>query len=173
MPYPKVSLLNKRFGYLKVVDFLERNSHGNSIWACICDCGAMTEAYYQHLVMGDKRSCGKCGLVKKGLRSNAKLRNDSRKRRHERKMEVQASNKRHAGSGAAVRCSAVVRRPRGRIPANTKAWLAVNEPHCGWQIAVCKCGGWYHRMDHLAPYHTEMNWCPKCKYKQDWNGPDA
>jgi uncharacterized protein YlaI len=67
----------------------------------------------------------------------------------------------------------LVRRPRGRIPADTKAWLAVNESDCGWQIAVCKCGGWFHRMDHLAPYHTEMNWCPTCKHKPDWNGPDA
>lgn len=54
------------------------------------------------------------------------------------------------------------RRPRGRIPSATKAWLAANEQDCGWQIAVCGCGGWYHKMDRLAPYHTEMNWCPKC-----------
>ena len=65
-----------------------------------------------------------------------------------------------------------VRRPRGRIPADTKAWLAVNGENF-WKLAVCKCGRWYHGMDHLAPYHTEKNWCPKCGIKQDWNGPDA
>jgi hypothetical protein len=62
-----------------------------------------------------------------------------------------------------------IKRPHGRIPLATKSWLAVNERESGWQISVCKCGGWYHKMDHLAPYHTEMNWCPKCKFKQDCN----
>jgi hypothetical protein len=80
-------------------------------------------------------------------------------------------NKTETQSGSSLQ--RVVRRPRGRIPSDTKAWLAVNELDFGWQIAVCKCGGWYHQMDHIAPYHTEMNWCPKCKHKQDWNGPDA
>lgn len=65
------------------------------------------------------------------------------------------------------------RKPSGRIPADTKAWLAVNEIDCGWEIAVCKCGRWYREMDHLAPYHTEMNWCQKCGHKKDWNGWDA
>lgn len=66
-----------------------------------------------------------------------------------------------------------VRRPTGRIPRGTKMWLAVNEPDCGWKIAICKCGRWYNEMDHLAPYHTEMCWCKRCGHKQDWHGPDA
>lgn len=72
MAYHKVSLLNRRFGHLIVVDFIERNSHHNSIWACVCDCGETTQAYYQHLVQGDKKSCGKCGLVKRGVKKGPK-----------------------------------------------------------------------------------------------------
>lgn len=64
----------------------------------------------------------------------------------------------------------LVRRPRGKIPSCTKEWLAVNEPDCGWEIAVCKCGGWYHEMDRLAPYHTELNWCPTCGHRQNLDG---
>ena len=59
----------------------------------------------------------------------------------------------------------LVRRPIGRVPSDVKAWLEVNESWTGWEIAVCGCGKWYHLMDHLAPYHTEMNWCKKCGYQ--------
>ena len=55
--------------------------------------------------------------------------------------------------------------PIGRIPADTKAWLEVNEKWTGSEIAICSCGKWYHKMDHLAPYHTEYNWCKKCGYE--------
>jgi hypothetical protein len=65
-----------------------------------------------------------------------------------------------------------LKRPRGRIPVRTKAWLDSNKPDCLWKMAICHCGRWFHRMDRLAPYHTEMNWCPTCGHKQDWNGPD-
>ena len=71
-----------------------------------------------------------------------------------------------------VGAGAVVRRPRGRIPSDTKDWMEVNGKQY-WKLAICKCGRWYHGMDHLAPKHTEKNWCPKCGIKQDWNGPDA
>ena len=58
-----------------------------------------------------------------------------------------------------------VKRPAGRVPNKVKAWLEVNEKFTGWKIAVCKCGKWYHSMDGLAPYYTEMNWCKKCGYQ--------
>lgn len=57
------------------------------------------------------------------------------------------------------------KRPKGRVPNDVKAWLEANEKSCGWEIAVCTCGKWYHLMDHLAPYHTEMNFCKKCGYE--------
>jgi hypothetical protein len=66
----------------------------------------------------------------------------------------------------------LVRRPVGRVPADTKEWLEVNESWTGWEIAVCDCGKWYHTMDHLAPYHTEMNWCKKCGYERHAQPPD-
>ena len=70
MPYPKIDLTGQKFGHLEVLDFLERNNHGNSKWLCLCDCGEVTEAYYQHLTRGEKRSCGKCGLIKRGRKPN-------------------------------------------------------------------------------------------------------
>ena len=62
-----------------------------------------------------------------------------------------------------------IKRPKGRIPSDTKAWLEVNEEWTGWQIAVCDCGKWYHTMDYLAPYHTERNWCKQCGYESPSN----
>lgn len=64
-----------------------------------------------------------------------------------------------------------MRRPPGRIPADVKAWLEVNEQWTGWEIAVCSCGKWYDNMDPLAPYYTEMNWCSKCGYESPPNKP--
>ena len=60
-----------------------------------------------------------------------------------------------------------MKKPPGRIPIDTREWLAVNEPFTGWQIAVCNCGKWYNLMDYLAPYHTEKNWCNRCGYEGD------
>lgn len=54
----------------------------------------------------------------------------------------------------------VVKRPRGRIPKGTKAWVLLHPAH--WQTAVCECGRWFHEIDHLAPRHTEHNWCKRC-----------
>jgi predicted amidophosphoribosyltransferase len=66
------------------------------------------------------------------------------------------------------------RRPGGRMPNDVKAWLEVHESWTGWEIAVCcGCGKWYNYMDHLAPYHTEMNWCKKCGYKSSPNAKSA
>lgn len=66
MAYPAVDLKGKKFSHLTVLKFKDRNKHGNSRWDCKCDCGKKTVGYYQHLVRGDKRSCGKCGLIPKG-----------------------------------------------------------------------------------------------------------
>jgi hypothetical protein len=80
-----------------------------------------------------------------------------------------SDSKKDAPAGCMKR---LVRRPIGRVPADVKAWLEVNESWTGWEIAVCDCGKWYHTMDHLAPYHTEMNWCKKCGYQSPPNGMD-
>ena len=72
MAYPPKNLKGRRFGRLKVISFLERNEHSNSKWLCRCDCGNETEAYYQHLTRGEKKSCGKCGLVKRGVKPKKK-----------------------------------------------------------------------------------------------------
>ena len=72
MAFPKVDLTGKKFGHLEVLFLIERNKFGNSRWMCACECGEPTEGYYQHLVQGEKRSCGKCGLIKRGMKKGAK-----------------------------------------------------------------------------------------------------
>ena len=72
MAYPKKNLVNRRFGRLKIIEFLGRNEHSNSQWLCKCDCGNETKAFYQHLTRGEKQSCGKCGLVKRGVKPKKK-----------------------------------------------------------------------------------------------------
>lgn len=67
MPRRPITLLHRRFGSLVVTAYLSRNSHGNSRWACVCDCGCKCEAYYQNLVRGNVRSCG-CGPKGKAAR---------------------------------------------------------------------------------------------------------
>jgi len=57
--YPK-DLTGNRYGALTVLSFISRNSHGNSRWLCLCDCGKRVPVMYQNL---GKRtnSCG-CGM---------------------------------------------------------------------------------------------------------------
>lgn len=66
MPRPPITLLHRRFGSLVVTAYLSRNSHGNSRWLCLCDCGKEREAYYQNLTKGHVTSCG---CARKGPRS--------------------------------------------------------------------------------------------------------
>lgn len=59
----RVSLLNKTFGLLTVVERLGKNRFGNSMWLCRCKCGKTREALYQHLCPGKGKtpavySCG-------------------------------------------------------------------------------------------------------------------
>lgn len=72
----------------------------------------------------------------------------------------------HMDLGFSEHC--LVRRPVGRVPSDVKSWLEVHEPWTGWRIAVCRCGKWYSVMDHLAPYHTEMNWCKTCGFESPY-----
>lgn len=55
-----------------------------------------------------------------------------------------------------------LKKPRGRKPRIIRIWLEVNGEEC-WPSVVCEtCKGWVTSIDHLAPYHTEANWCERC-----------
>ena len=53
-----MDLVGKRFGKLSVVERLENNSKGNTMWLCKCDCGNMKEALGYDLTHGRTISCG-------------------------------------------------------------------------------------------------------------------
>lgn len=70
----KTRLLNKRFGMLKVVDWLSRRDKAGSprdFWVCECDCGKSTEVRTSDLERGYTNSCG-CGAYP-SLNNLAKL----------------------------------------------------------------------------------------------------
>ena len=58
MPNPRKNLTKQRFGKLLVLSLNGKNKGGNSIWMCQCDCGAVKDVLYQHLVTGRTQSCG-------------------------------------------------------------------------------------------------------------------
>lgn len=51
-------LSGRKFGRLTVIDFNSRNTSGNSLWNCVCDCGAKTVALSSNLATGHTKSCG-------------------------------------------------------------------------------------------------------------------
>ena len=53
-----IELLDKRFGRLTVIKFMETKSSGVSIWECECDCGNVTQTSIGNLKSGNTKSCG-------------------------------------------------------------------------------------------------------------------
>lgn len=53
------------------------------------------------------------------------------------------------------------------MPKNIAAWLSVNIEEPPRSLICQKCGDWYAKIDHLAPYHYEMCYCKKCGYAKD------
>lgn len=57
----KVDLLNKRFGYLTVIEETPLRYHNSIVWKCLCDCGNEVLVPNNHLQDGNRRSCGCIG----------------------------------------------------------------------------------------------------------------
>lgn len=51
-------MLNKKFSRLLVIARNGSNKHRESLWTCLCDCGATLDVPRQHLKSGNTRSCG-------------------------------------------------------------------------------------------------------------------
>lgn len=51
-------LTGKRFGKLTVIQRLENDKHGKTIWLCECDCGESTKSGGSDLIRGKRISCG-------------------------------------------------------------------------------------------------------------------
>ena len=52
------SHIGRRFSCLVVTEYCHRDTNGNQIWKCLCDCGKKTFASASSLVSGRKQSCG-------------------------------------------------------------------------------------------------------------------
>lgn len=69
----KNDLTNRRYGKVLVVERLEADEHGDTLYRCKCDCGNEFFARQSNLVRGHSLSCGKIGCKKTnkthGLRS--------------------------------------------------------------------------------------------------------
>lgn len=69
-PYRK-NLINKKFGRLLVIQFLEIRKHF-SWWRCICDCGNTCDIQGTSLTSGNTKSCGclyREEMIKNGLQN--------------------------------------------------------------------------------------------------------
>ena len=61
-------MINKMFGYLTVISYIETNKNRNKVWLCQCVCGKTTKATTKVLRNGHTTSCG-CKQHKKGAES--------------------------------------------------------------------------------------------------------
>lgn len=52
------NLVNQKFGKLMVIGFAGMNSHRQSMWYCVCDCGNEITMIGSRLKNGHTRSCG-------------------------------------------------------------------------------------------------------------------
>lgn len=66
-------LIGQRFGFLTVIsrDSRREGNRNNTRWLCSCDCGREHSVLRICLKQGLTKSCGKCGLVKRGRRKEA------------------------------------------------------------------------------------------------------
>lgn len=64
--------------------------------------------------------------------------------------------------------------PKGQMPKHILEFIEDESEFSGIdkstlaKLLTCdKCGKWVDDIDHLAPYHLEMNWCNKCGFAKD------
>lgn len=53
-----LNISGKKFGRLSALKPIRKTANGTTVWRCICDCGAQTEARVSQLRDGSKQSCG-------------------------------------------------------------------------------------------------------------------
>lgn len=72
MAHVKGDIIGKRFGRLIVIKFTHINKHGQSVWECICDCGAEATVSRSQLISGKTISCG-CATLKHGYARRGRI----------------------------------------------------------------------------------------------------
>lgn len=61
-------LVNSTFGYLTVLNLNSITNKHKAIYDCICSCGNTKVISSEALLRGSTKSCGKCGIIKRGPR---------------------------------------------------------------------------------------------------------
>ena len=51
-------IVGERFGKLLVLEYIHKNSRGDSYYLCECECGNKKEVKRKYLIGGDTKSCG-------------------------------------------------------------------------------------------------------------------
>lgn len=54
----KTDIIGQKFGHLLVKSYIGVNSHQNTVFECLCDCGESTTASRNSLITGHTQSCG-------------------------------------------------------------------------------------------------------------------
>lgn len=60
---PSYNVIGRKFGKLTVVERLPKNSHGEAVWRCICDCGNEHMATSHNLIYGVSKQCKECKIA--------------------------------------------------------------------------------------------------------------
>jgi len=74
-------LVGQRFGRLVVLEHVDRNSGGNHIWSCRCDCGNETRVSTGCLQRGKVQSCGCLRIERSAAANKAKAKHGMHKTR--------------------------------------------------------------------------------------------
>jgi hypothetical protein len=61
----RLDLVGRKFGKLEVISFTEIDSHQNSIWKCLCECGNTLRVKGFRLTSGKTKSCNDCNIERK------------------------------------------------------------------------------------------------------------
>lgn len=57
--------IGKKYGQLKILEFVDRDKHGHMIFDCVCDCGKIIPVKCYSLITNNTKSCG-CTARKRG-----------------------------------------------------------------------------------------------------------
>lgn len=63
----KKDISGQKFTNLLAITSEYKDKWGNYIWKCLCDCGAHAHVIAHHLLSGNTKSCGNCGVYRNGV----------------------------------------------------------------------------------------------------------
>ena len=86
-----LDLHGKRFGQLRVIKDCGLNTHGSTMWLCVCDCGKVCLGKGYSIKSGAKRSCGCLKRRPKGIAAFNRLFDSYKRQAHKRGISFELS----------------------------------------------------------------------------------